>query len=322
MGATLIPTNTPPGARDTNPLITVAICTRNRAGFLKTALESLRPQIRPEAEILIVDNASTDETAQVAAEWVRQHSFVRLHREPELGLSAARNAALRLARGEYVVFLDDDAQTEPGWHDQYAGLFLHPPVRNLAGAGGSVFPWYDEALPRWIRPDAHQFHWSEQPQPFKQRGGPWGCNFGVHRERAARVGGFNTALGRKGPGMGAHEESDLFEKFKQAGWTFWWLPQARIRHHVASSRLAFPAQCRGAFCDGRSAALYRLQLRPPGLSRAVFRAGRALGAPFQCAAGVCAALLIAPFCPLHRAASLLFRAVRGAGFAFQLLRAA
>jgi hypothetical protein len=300
------------------PLLTVVVCTRNRAGFLRLAVESVLRQMRSDAEILIVDNASTDETADVAAEWARQHPCLRVYREPELGLSAARNSALRLARGKYVVFLDDDAQAEPGWLVQYASLFGNPPAPELGGAGGSVFPWYDAPLPRWVRPEANRFDWSDRPQVFKPRGGPWGCNFAVHRERALKLGGFNTALGRKGSGLGAHEESELFEKFKQTEWSFWWLPEARIRHHVAVRRLTFAAQCRGAFCNGRSAALYRLRLRRPGVHQMLFRAARALGAPFQCATGVCAALLIAPFCRLHRAASLLFQAARGAGFAFQL----
>jgi len=301
------------------PLVTVAICTRNRADFLKTAVESVLSQIRTDAEILIIDNASTDETPAVIAEFARLNPCVRVWREEELGLSAARNAALRRARGTYVIFLDDDASGEPGWLAQYAELFSSPPVSELAGAGGSVFPRYDTALPPWVRPDAHKFDWSDRAQPFKPRGGPWGCNFAVHRERALAVGGFDPALGRKGSGMGAHEESELIEKLRRAGGCLWWLPQARIQHHVAAHRLTFRTQYRNAFTDGRSAALYRMRLLPAGLGRNLFRAGRAMVAPFQCAAGLGAALLILPFCPLHRAASLTFRAARNAGFGLQLL---
>lgn len=55
------------GGRQCLPFISVAICTRNRAKLLARAVESVLPQLGPDAELLIVDNASTDETPQIAA---------------------------------------------------------------------------------------------------------------------------------------------------------------------------------------------------------------------------------------------------------------
>jgi glycosyltransferase involved in cell wall biosynthesis len=305
------------------PLITVAICTRNRAGLLRKAIESVVGQITGDAEILLIDNASTDNTPEITRSFAAKYPRVTAYREEKLGLSAARNTALRLARGQYVAFLDDDAVAEPGWLEAYRDCFRRPPVPLLAGAGGAVFPRYDGPRPAWIPPGANLLNWSTQAGSFQERGGPWGCNFAVHREQALAHGGFNPALGRSGAGMGAHEETELFWKLKRTGWAFWWLPTARIRHHVAGHRLTFWAQCRDAFSSGRFAARYRLELLPGGWGRRIwFRVGRALIFPWQCALGLVAAVLMLPFRPLHKPASFVYRVARDAGFGIQALTGA
>ncbi|HEX4645544.1 MAG TPA: glycosyltransferase [Verrucomicrobiae bacterium] len=305
------------------PLITVAICTRNRARFLREAIESVAHQITSDAEILLIDNASTDNTPEIVRSFATAHPRITAYCEEKLGLSAARNTALRLARGQYVVFLDDDAVAEPGWLEAYRDCFKRPPVPLLAGAGGAVFPRYDGPRPAWIPPGANLLNWSDKPASFSERGGPWGCNFAVDREQALALGGFNLALGRKGAGMGAHEETELFWKLKQTGRAFWWLPAARIQHHVAGHRLTFWAQCRDAFCAGRFAARYRLELLSGGWGRrTAFRLGRALVCPLQCALGLGTAVLMLPFRPLHKPASFVYRAARDAGFGFQALTGA
>lgn len=300
-------------------LLTVAICTRNRAALLRAAVESVLSQLRPDTELVIVDNASTDETPAVAAAFAASSAAVSVVRETELGLSVARNTALRVARGEYVIFLDDDATAEPGWLAAYAALFARPPAAEVIGAGGAVFPRYDLTPPAWLDPMANTMDWSREACVFKERGGPWGCNFALHRARTLALGGFNPALGRKGMGMGAHEESDLFEKFQRAAGVFWWLPQARIRHHVATERLTLRFQMRSEFTGGRSAALCKLVQRPEGSARQGWRVIRLGAAPFQILAGVLAAIVVTPFRPPHVAAGIWFRACRNAGFMVGLL---
>ena len=78
-------------------------------------MASVLPQLAGTTAIMIVDNASTDETALVAGKLAASHPAVKALREDELGLSAARNCALQHAGSEYVLFLDDDAVAEPGW---------------------------------------------------------------------------------------------------------------------------------------------------------------------------------------------------------------
>jgi GT2 family glycosyltransferase len=299
------------------PLITVAICTRNRAIQLRQAVESVLTQWHEESELLVIDNASTDETPAMARAAAQSFPQVRILREAELGLSAARNTALREARGQYVIFLDDDAIAEPGWLAAYREVVLHPPTPDLAGMGGTVFPRYDVPTPWWLDPLANTLNWSEQPQEFRGRGHAWGCNFAVRRQLALKVGGFNPLLGRKGGAMGAHEESELLERIQQAGGRLWWVPQARIRHHVASHRLTLRANCRGEFCQGRSSALYRFRRGAGQKPRKAYRLGRALFTPFHC--GICLLGTVAMFLigrPML-GVQYIFRAARNAGFGWQ-----
>ena len=304
------------------PLITVAVCTRNRAGFLEKAVGSVLPQITVGAEVLIVDNASTDETPKMAAHLAAMNPCVNVCREEELGLSAARNTALLKARGQYVVFLDDDAVAEPGWLGAYRGLFGKPPSENIAAAGGTVVPRYETAPPAWLDPLAHALSGSESPHAFDGAGGPWGCNFALHRGRAIAAGGFDPAYGRKGRSMSAHEETDLFRRLTHAGYEVWWLPEARIRHWVAKERLTLAVHCRSMFSLGRSTALLRLQNVSGKLRRGYYFLVRLAVAPFHIAVCLLGGLAMLLLGRVRVAANMLFRSVRIAGFAFQLAREA
>ncbi len=91
------------------PLVTIVIPCHNQGRFLGDAIRSGRTQTHPRVELIVVDDGSTDHTARIAAGW----RDVLLVRQRQRGVSAARNAGLRLATGEYVVFLDADDRLRP-----------------------------------------------------------------------------------------------------------------------------------------------------------------------------------------------------------------
>jgi len=90
-------------------LISVVIPCFNQAHFLKDAIESVRAQTHSSKEIIVVDDGSTDNTAEV----VSQYSDVTLVRQSNLGLAAARNSGITASSGDYLVFLDADDCLEP-----------------------------------------------------------------------------------------------------------------------------------------------------------------------------------------------------------------
>ncbi len=99
--------------------ITAAVCTYNRAPLLSGALESLVGQetrYRFSFEILVIDDASTDDTAQVVERFSSLSGVrVRYIRAEGRGIGPARNVAMKTAVGSWVAFMDDDERAAPGW---------------------------------------------------------------------------------------------------------------------------------------------------------------------------------------------------------------
>jgi len=233
----------------TNPHASVVVCTRNRGGALEPALASLVAQEAPfEWEVLVVDNRSSDDTAEVARAFARRHrERVRVEVEPDLGLSAARNAGVRLARGSWIAFLDDDAEAEPGWLAAYEDAWSGADVLS---AGGPVEPLFDGPLPEWLGerylpylsvwdrgPEAHDLLYNELPR---------GANMAYRRAAFERVGEFDPRLGRRGRSLRSCEEIELGLRLERIGGRCRYVPRARVRHHVAVERLT-PGWMRARF---------------------------------------------------------------------------
>lgn len=91
-----------------NELVSCVVPTYNRANFLKDAIESSLGQTYPHWEMVIVDDKSTDNTAEVALEYAARDPRIRYFLNPEKGVSSARNYGIQMAQGKYIAFLDDD----------------------------------------------------------------------------------------------------------------------------------------------------------------------------------------------------------------------
>ena len=104
-----------PKKDETNPLVSLLVCTYNRAHVLGQTLESLLAQKFGWGafEVIVVDNASTDETKDVVARVQAHDSRVRHIHEPRLGVAIARNTGAREARAPYIAYFDDDLIAEP-----------------------------------------------------------------------------------------------------------------------------------------------------------------------------------------------------------------
>jgi len=90
-------------------LISIIIITRNRAGFISEAIESALGQSFPDWELIIIDDASQDNTREIAESYAKKDGRIKYFRNDEhLRISKSRNKALSLARGEYVAVLDSD----------------------------------------------------------------------------------------------------------------------------------------------------------------------------------------------------------------------
>jgi glycosyltransferase involved in cell wall biosynthesis len=273
--------------------ISIAICTRNRLKLLEKAVRSVLEQADDEVELLIVDNDSSDDTSKFAVKLSENDARIKYIAEPTPGISAARNAALRRAKNEWVIFLDDDAQAGPDWIVNYRQFFSNPPESNIAVVGGAVIPEFEIAPPFWM--NGHQkLDYGEKPFRLALDENPWECNCAWRRIAALQVGAFDPQFGPRGGVMGYREGADLNLRLQKAGYQIWWLPGASIRHLIRAEKLHWRECLRLSYCEGRSIALLRRKSRS-GFSRGIYTIARAAVAPFHCALNLLAALILFAF---------------------------
>ena len=111
-----------------NPQVTVIVPCYNQAQYLPEALASIQAQTLKEWECIIINDGSPDNTADVAREWVKSDLRFRYIEKPNGGLSSARNAGIKAARGEFLQFLDADDLLESdklAWQIQVLNHNLH-----------------------------------------------------------------------------------------------------------------------------------------------------------------------------------------------------
>jgi glycosyltransferase involved in cell wall biosynthesis len=234
----------------TQPFITLALCTHNHADRLKRTLADLA-HLEPPAspwEFLVVDNASTDATPTLlaAADWRPAGTAVRILREEKLGLSNARNRALEEARGEYILFMDDDETPDPAWLASYEqAMREHQPD----ALGGRIEVYFEDgARPRWLQDELLGFLGKldhGEPRWLTEHATPiFGGNFAFRRSVFEHIGNFDARLGRQGTANIGGEDTEIYRRLLERGCRVRWVPKAVIHHRIQTPKLR-----RGYFLD-------------------------------------------------------------------------
>jgi hypothetical protein len=229
---------------NSEPLISVIICTFERYNLLDGAIESLKFQTlgKDAIEIIVIDNSLDQARAQIASQTYAQLPNLRYIISDEAGLSRARNLGLAHARAEIAAFIDDDAVAEPGWAAALLeGFASFGP--GTGAVGGPVAPIWPRARPDWLGNDLLIFlgliDWGREPHKVLARRGLIGCNMAMDRKLALSLGGFPVALGRHGPDVTllSNEETALLEKIEMSGRIIAYVPAASVRHVIDARRL-------------------------------------------------------------------------------------
>ena len=224
-----------------SPIITGIICTHNRERYLKRCIESLLVQSLDSDlyEILVVDNGSTDQTREICDSFQHHPNFSYVF-EPEIGLSSARNAGWRHARGSYVGYLDDDATAAKYWFENALSSFENvDPAPDWVG-GPIDLEWEVES-PAWITPEhwvtLGYIDWGSEArfltEPAERLGG--GNSF-YPRSLLEDMQGFDTRLGRKKNLLLSGEETQFQHRLKARNGLLYYHPEVRIYHSVAEER--------------------------------------------------------------------------------------
>jgi GT2 family glycosyltransferase len=233
-------------------LVSVVICTHNRAAGLARTLESLKMCRIPSgwsAEVIVVDNASTDDTAGMLRNNTPKNAVLRYAYEPKQGLSNARNAGLANARGEIILFTDDDVLVAEDWVEQMVFPMVNGKCDAVTGqvtlAPHLIRPWMTPMHKVWLASSSD----AELHEGKKEL---IGANMGFRRSVLERVPAFDPELGAGA--LGAAEETLFGWQLSQAGLRVECAPNARVVHHLDASRLQRNCWLDGARKRGRTQA--------------------------------------------------------------------
>jgi cellulose synthase/poly-beta-1,6-N-acetylglucosamine synthase-like glycosyltransferase len=222
--------------RWSGPPCSVVICTRDRPEILGRCLESLTHQDYGSFEVLVVDNAPSDErTREQARHWGSRYTV-----EPVPGLSRARNRGLAQCESEIVAYIDDDAVAQPGWLGGLVREFDDPEVMAVTGRIAALGDGGDEQNP-W----AAMLDRGPVRRSFDTRDARWfelanfgaigiGANMALRRRIVEVWRGFDPRLGR-GSLVPGGEENYAFCQIISLGYRVIYTPAAVVRHHTPLS---------------------------------------------------------------------------------------
>ncbi|EKV01331.1 glycosyl transferase [Leptolyngbya sp. PCC 7375] len=222
--------------------ISAIICTHNRDQYLAAAIDSLLTQTLPDIEVIVVDNASTDTTAEIV-QLRLSDPRLRYVYEPTLGLSTARNTGANAAKGDIVAYLDDDAVASSQWLASL--LEVYEKNSKVAIAGGKVtLLWPPDVVhpPAWLSDDLASglgaYDLGDQVRYIKNPSlTPRGLNYSLRKTFLDAVGGFDVNLGRVGKNLLSNEELHMTQLALRNGWDVVYVPDALAAHNVSPARL-------------------------------------------------------------------------------------
>jgi glycosyltransferase involved in cell wall biosynthesis len=221
--------------------ISVIICTRNRAASLDRVLASAAEMSVPNIawELLIVDNGSGDDVGKVVDRYKARWPL-RTEKQPELGLSRARNCWVMSARGKHLIWTDDDVVLDTHWLVAYSEAFRLRPEAALFG--GKIIPILEPPCTVWFRQNLDQF-WElvatrdfgpkELPLSLTNGRVPFGANYAV-RAIEQRQFLYDINLGAGTGTVG--EETDVIRSILESGHAGYWIPTAIIYHIIPPGR--------------------------------------------------------------------------------------
>lgn len=225
-------------------MLSVIICTYNRQKYIYNCLKSIADTDfdKDLYEIVLVNNRSTDGTEAECERFHADYPTVtfRYCVETRQGLSHARNRGIAEAKGDILVYVDDDAVVNREYLSTVADFFGSD--SEAMAAGGAIYPVYETEEPDWMsiytKPLITAYK-DEGNKIVRLRGGkfPSGGNAAYRREVFDRTGLFNPELGRKGSSLISGEEKALFDRMKALDMPIFYLPDMVLYHIIPPTKL-------------------------------------------------------------------------------------
>lgn len=240
-------------------MISIIICTYNRADSLNQTMDALQNLIVPEGEtveLMVVDNKSKDTTRQVVESWVAKSRLpLKYLYEPEQGASHARNAGIKKAQGDMLCFFDDDVIVDSQWLVSMVRLFRETDVEM---AGCRILRKWECEAPDWYSEEVSGPVIMQDFGPARIKMGQNGmylisAGLAFRKEVFDRIGLFRGDLGRKGNSLIGGEDKELFDRVAASGGVIYYEPAAVIHHRVEENRLTQDYMRRWFYAIGQTA---------------------------------------------------------------------
>jgi glycosyltransferase involved in cell wall biosynthesis len=229
-------------------MISVIICTHNRAFSLNLALQSIMEMSIADGlrwEVIIIDNNSSDDTWNVSQEFIRSSGLkIKYFFEKEQGLAHARNRGIREAQGKIIAFTDDDCIVDHFWIMSILQEFSSD--SSISVVCGRVELYNKDDKPISIRTSNKRTTFSSPDHLFNL---VIGANMAFDRQVFDEVGMFDTDFG-PGTKLGSADDSDFLYRVYKRGLTITYSPDVLVHHNhgrrdVAQLKFTYKSYAKG-----------------------------------------------------------------------------
>lgn len=229
--------------------VSILICCYNAAARITPTLQHLQKQQFSEAinwEVIVVDNASADNTSEIAKKvWEKNPvtDFVLLHEE-KLGVMNARFSGINRAKYSIISFVDDDNWVEEGWVSKVYKVFAAD--SQIGACGGKNEAVFNGSPPAWFHLFTNYFAVGKQADESsyvdESRGYLWGAGLSFRKslwEELQKRGFKNFNTSRTGDRTGAGEDSELCFAFRLLGYHIYYHNDLTLQHYITERRMHF-----------------------------------------------------------------------------------
>ncbi|WP_269541307.1 glycosyltransferase [Cerasicoccus fimbriatus] len=224
---------------------TVAICTYRRAEILKRVLDHWFDVYPKESvQFIIINNGMDEATRRLAEEHAFAHAIEHVF-EDRAGVSHARNKAIECAKGDVLIYLDDDCLVDPSWLPSVRQHFESDTRKQIGMLGGAIKLQWDFEPPSWYHPQfISSFSGTDYPPGDYEvtSAEQWlgEGNSAYWKSHLVEVGRFSTDLGRVKDCLLSNEGNELRVRLETKGYQTWYSSTMSVSHIVFEERLRSP----------------------------------------------------------------------------------
>ncbi|HLD00822.1 MAG TPA: glycosyltransferase [Candidatus Nanoarchaeia archaeon] len=216
-------------------LISIIICVYNESKTLPACLDSLLKLDYTNYELIMVNDASTDNTLEIMRKYAKKDKRIKVVTyNQNKGVPGARNEGMKIAKGEVFVFSDGDCTFYPSWPSHLMQALANPKVG--AAGGRDKSPPHEPLIKQCIDYTMTSFLGTAGLRGSKTRLAKYsvtGCNFAVRRDVVDKVGMHNEKIRWRG------EEKEWCQRMRNAGYDIKFVPESFVLHYRRISLKSF-----------------------------------------------------------------------------------